>query len=404
MTYYARQGNRYRQTVNIPEHTALPTGTYVLKQDIHGFFYEQIDNYDLPPKVYGDLTKNRDRIITTFLSRSQATGVMLAGEKGSGKTLLGKALSIELCNQDIPTIVINTPFCGDEFNSLIQEMEQPALIFFDEFEKTYDEAHQEAVLTLLDGVYPTKKLFVITTNDKWRIDRHMRNRPGRIFYMLDFKGLDAAFIREYAEDNLDDPTKVDSVCLVSNLFSEFNFDMLKALVEEMNRYKETAQEAMQILNAKPEFEGQREYSVRLWIDGGANEIKRPFLQQVSWTGNPITGRVQIGFFAKASAKVLDYHQVEVEADLGADTEHHDEDYDTDENYDESVHDEVVPTNHDIQRLYHAGKLTHTQAIFTPADIKKVDGDGVFYYKNASGQTLQLSKKFRPQVDYWDALK
>jgi hypothetical protein len=59
------------------------------------------------------------------------------------------------------------------------------------------------MLTLLDGVFPSKKLFILTCNDKWRIDKHMRNRPGCIFYMLDFKGLDADFIREYCEDRLD---------------------------------------------------------------------------------------------------------------------------------------------------------------------------------------------------------
>ncbi len=39
-----------------------------------------------------------------------------------------------------------------------------------------------------------------------------------------------------------------------NSLNEFNFDMLKALVEEMNRYNETPTDALAMLNAKPEFD------------------------------------------------------------------------------------------------------------------------------------------------------
>jgi hypothetical protein len=276
MTFYSVHGNTFRQSANLPVKIveALPSGTYTLKKDLSGFYFEQIDNFELPKKVYGDLTRNRDRILNTFLDRSNATGVMLAGEKGSGKTLLGKALSIEAAaTHDIPTIVLNTPFCGDEFNTLVQEMHQPALFFFDEFEKVYSEDAQEAILTLLDGVYPTKKLFIITTNDKWKVDRHMRNRPGRIFYMLDFAGLDREFIREYAEDNLDNKAHVNSVMVVASLFSEFNFDMLKALVEEMNRYKETAQDAMRMPERVPHVE--------------------------KWSGNPVNSSIEISYLKLA---------------------------------------------------------------------------------------------------------
>lgn len=301
MTFYSVHGNTFRQSANLPVKIveALPSGTYTLKKDLSGFYFEQIDNFELPKKVYGDLTRNRDRILNTFLDRSNATGVMLAGEKGSGKTLLGKALSIEAAaTHDIPTIVLNTPYCGDEFNTLVQEMHQPAIFFFDEFEKVYSEDSQEAILTLLDGVYPTKKLFIITTNDKWKVDRHMRNRPGRIFYMLDFAGLDREFIREYAEDNLDNKAHVNSVMVVASLFSEFNFDMLKALVEEMNRYKETAQDAMRMLNAKPEFSTRRTYDLTL-LENGIKLPPERVPHMETWSGNPVNSSIEISYLKLA---------------------------------------------------------------------------------------------------------
>ena len=53
------------------------------------------------------------------------------------------------------------------------------------------------------------------------------------------------------------------MCDIAYLFSQFNFDMLKALVEEMNRYDECPKDAMRMLNAKPEFGDSSEYSVNI---------------------------------------------------------------------------------------------------------------------------------------------
>jgi hypothetical protein len=218
---------------------------------------------------------------------------MLTGEKGSGKTLLAKLLAVTAAETGVPTIVINEPWCGEGFNAFMQMIEQPTVILFDEFEKVYDKEDQEKMLTLLDGVYPSKKLFILTCNDKWRIDNHMRNRPGRIFYSLDFKGLEQDFIIEYCEDNLANKTHIQGVCRVAAMFDQFNFDMLKALVEEMNRYDESPSESMKMLNAKPEFGGDSKYKVTLQVKG--LDIDVDHIEQEQWQGNPLTNRVSIDY-------------------------------------------------------------------------------------------------------------
>jgi hypothetical protein len=218
---------------------------------------------------------------------------MLTGEKGSGKTLLTKKISLLAGEEGIPTILINQPWCGDAFNSFIQTIEQPCVVLFDEFEKVYDKDEQEAILTLLDGVYPSKKLFLLTCNDKWRVDHHMRNRPGRIFYMIDFKGLDIEFIREYCEDNLVNKKHIDAVCNISTIFGQFNFDMLKAMVEDMNRYGETPQEVIALLNAKPEFSSEVKFDVNLQVNGLDVELNN--LGHKGWHGNPLTEEIEISF-------------------------------------------------------------------------------------------------------------
>ena len=255
MQHYSQNGKCFypMDPTAHPIHENVPNGTYTVSVTPTGAFYlEAIKPFELAGKLYGNVDTNAKRIINTFLDRPNCTGVLLSGQKGSGKTMLSKRVSQLLGADGIITIVINTPFCGEGFNAFIASITQPALIIFDEFEKTYDRDDQQKLLTIFDGTYPSKKLFVLTTNDKYRIDEYMHNRPGRIYYALDFGGLDATFVREYCEDNLANKALVDNVVSTAAVFSSFSFDMLKALVEEMNRYGETAPEALKILNMKPE--------------------------------------------------------------------------------------------------------------------------------------------------------
>jgi len=308
MAYFLKSGNTFSVTSKeaMDLHEMLPPGNYLVKErPMEGPLYlESIDAFEIKGKRYGDLDSNTERILSTFMDRPSATGVMLAGEKGSGKSLLAKNLAIQAAvRHNIPCIVINAPWCGDKFNSFLQTIDQPCMVLFDEFEKVYDEDDQEQALTLLDGVFPSKKLFVITCNDKWRINGNMRNRPGRLFYMLDYKGLDANFIAEYCHDNLNTSLlkHIDRLCQIASLFDQFNFDMLKATVEEMNRYNESPEASLRMLNVKPEFSGNTTYSVKIIIDG--EEVKDDYIDSDSkeWEGNPLHNEVGVNVKIKGKA-------------------------------------------------------------------------------------------------------
>lgn len=261
MTLFIKDGNTFSITAdaNLNIHHTLPGGTYVVGRRQTGEYYlTQTEDFKRPKKTYGDYGTVIDRVYNTFNDRPATTGVMLVGEKGSGKSLTARGISIRGLEDQIPTLLVNNGFCGDGFNQLIKNIDQPAVVIFDEFEKVYDSDDQELILSLLDGMVESKKLFVFTCNNKWRVDSHMRNRPGRIYYMLEYRGLEPDFIREYCQDNLLNKGHIDRVVAISGLFMSFNFDQLKALVEEMNRYGETPDQALKMLNVKPELEASSE--------------------------------------------------------------------------------------------------------------------------------------------------
>jgi hypothetical protein len=364
MSYFLRNGNTWKvaSEESVDLHQTLPVGNYTIKQDMYGnLFLEMVDTFPRPAKLYGDTEKNAKKILSTFLDRPSSTGVMLNGEKGSGKTLLAKVLSLNAADQwAIPTIIINHPYVGDDFNKFLQDIEQPCIVLFDEFEKVYDNEHQEAALTLLDGVFPSKKLFIITCNDKWRVNEHMRNRPGRIYYMLDFKGLEAEFIREYCEDNLKEKEHIERITNIAVMFDSFNFDMLKALVEEMNRYNESPTEALRMLNAKPEYASKDMFDLTVNVYGQA-----PKNWEKKWRGNPLTDVVNVEFWMKSTDGIP---ALAVASDMM------DNEVDEDGDW------------HNVR--------------FTPNDIKRVDNvTGEFTYANNDGVVVTL-KRERTQSYNW----
>lgn len=267
MTYVIRMGKNYRfmDEMDIEVCDKLPAQNYTVNfNDMSGeYFLEPIQSFEMPKKLYGDTERNARRILSTFSSRPNSTGVLLSGVKGSGKTLLAKVVSTIAKQTFIPTIVINRPYSGDGFNKFIQSIEFPCIVLFDEFEKVYDYADQEKILTLLDVVYNSKKLFILTVNRSHGVSEYMKNRPGRIFYKFEFDTLPLNFVREYCEDNLADKAQIENVVKYVQVFNFFNFDMLAAAIEEMNRYGETLPQVLDYLNITPETRNDDTYTMSL---------------------------------------------------------------------------------------------------------------------------------------------
>ncbi len=277
---FLKSGNtiRIRDNDAVRAFDELPPETYTVKFDERSgeFYLEQIENFTLPDKIYGKNNNYSERILNTFNQRTGSTGVLLSGIKGAGKTLLAKQTAVSARGLGIPTIVINRDWHGDEFNSFIQSISTPAIVLFDEFEKIYDYMSQRKILTLFDGVFPSRKLFMVTTNTDRDVSEFMQNRPGRVYYNFRFDTLEQDFIQEFLEDRLEDKSQIDDILKYTKVFSFFNFDMLNAAVEEMNRYGETLPEVLEVLNIRPENRNTDTFKLEIVMNGKTFMVDRNY--------------------------------------------------------------------------------------------------------------------------------
>jgi hypothetical protein len=204
------------------------------------------DNYPLPSDLYNfNNTEVKSDLACLFLNRFNAEsnnlGVMLIGEKGTGKSLLMKRtanLAIEL---GMPVIAVENSYSSESLAKFLSSIKDDAVVLFDEFEKKYDpdedpenRPSQAGLLSFFDGTSVYRKLIIVTANDRDGINEFFLNRPSRIRYVIDYKGLTPEFVSSYLQEKLIYPEIVQTVLDELELVPSINFDLLRNVVEEIN--------------------------------------------------------------------------------------------------------------------------------------------------------------------------
>lgn len=241
-------GNSFFYNDKNNEVNELAVGVYLLKEYKFGLFLDkQSDTFILPSKVYDLNTSFIDKVVRTWKVVDNNLGVLLSGMKGTSKSVTAKMI----CNQlQLPVVIVNARFSS--MPNFINEIQQEVIVFFDEFEKIYDQEEDSnisEVLSLLDGINTNvyKRLFLFTTN-KLKIDDNLLNRPGRIRYHKKFDRLpdhtifeivnDLLLYEEYKDDLLDTIGKLSYLTIdaITSLIREVNMhhDRASKLIEDMN--------------------------------------------------------------------------------------------------------------------------------------------------------------------------
>ncbi len=250
-----------------------------------GFFLQVTSPLEIKEeRIYGVHDNKCRKVLNSFASFNRNLGVILSGDKGIGKSLFAKLLSIRAIEAGYPLLVVDTYIPG--IASYIQSIEQECVVMFDEFDKTFGDVQAEEgkaspqteLLTLFDGMMMGKKLFVVTCNELRKLNEFLVNRPGRFHYHFRFEYPTPSEITEYMQDKLAEQywEEIQEVVSFSRKV-KLNYDCLRAIAFELNAgvsFKEAIGD-LNIINLEKE-----RYSITLKYENGMTAIRKCYYMDI----------------------------------------------------------------------------------------------------------------------------
>jgi len=269
--------------VNYDEATSLdslPPKIYTVQyNEAFGYFYLLTgnDQFHVPKKIYGNVMERVNKCVATYTDRDASMGILMTGDKGTGKSLLLSILSNTAIKElGLPVIIIKDSFSGEKFTTFIESIGECCLVF-DEFGKLYttsqshpDGVSQNSLLSLIDGVDKTKRLVIMTENKEYDISEFLLNRPSRVYYHFRYTKLDEPSTIGYCEDHNISSNDIADIITLSRRSRIFSFDMLQTIVEEIIRTGTSVEEGVGDLNIDVSANGKEMILITKVIDKNTN--------------------------------------------------------------------------------------------------------------------------------------
>lgn len=249
---FLKLGNRVIVKPAGSDYSLIAGKTYDLIYDrFEGTQLLENGELNLPKKVY---KSNKDitfiKRVTNYYNNStdNTVGVMLAGIKGTGKTIMAKELAKE---SGLPIIIVSPSFPERELTRYFKKFTQEVCILLDEVEKNYD---TENMLGFLDGVEKTcRKLVIMTCNSLKEVSEYMQDRCSRIRYLRKYTAeANREFVPMIVKDlEIKNPDKV--VEFINNEFKLLSMDNIFSFLREVKLLENTTEnygEIISILNVE----------------------------------------------------------------------------------------------------------------------------------------------------------
>lgn len=179
---FVKSGNRILPKPNGTDYNLINGKAYDLKWDDWSDMAYLAENgeLNLPSKIY-ELNEDKifkKRVLNSFNNHENSIGIMLAGTKGTGKTMLAKVIAKE---SNLPIIIVDSQFPTNRLIGFFKQFSTPVCVIFDEIEKNFNTGR---MLDFLDGVEKTtKKLVLMTCNELDKVSEYLQDRCSRIRYV-----------------------------------------------------------------------------------------------------------------------------------------------------------------------------------------------------------------------------